>query len=945
MIVRPDGNPYVGPRPFEANDARFFFGRDAEVEDLLALILSNQVVLLYAASGAGKSSLLNAAVVPRLERDEQFEVLPVARFRGLREEIPADCNAFVSAVLSSLAPDGSTAESLHAYLGERPHSETTDGFAAPRALVIDQFEEIFTAYPERWEDRPGLFHDLAAALRDDPLLRVVLSIREDFVAQLDPYARLLPEGFRARYRLERLGHSAALRAVREPARAAGCAFADGVAQQLVGDLRKVRLDTEHGTKEVVDEFVEPVQLQVVAHGLWQALPDAATEITDEHRQRFGNVDEVLGAFYDHAIAAAAAAADVREDSLRERFGHTFITPMGTRGSVFWTRDETGGIPARAVEELDVRHLIRAELRAGARWYELTHDRLIEPIRASNRVREQRRRERRRRALMIAGGLLIGVVTAAVATAVVEVSNSSSEQTVTPTNTVTRVVTRAASSVQRLAQQPARVGSIKSITYTDGGRGLLVVGDAATATFDSDQLGRLRTTLAPKTGEQPWAVVERDGVRLEDFLKTDSVRGGRLVLAPRRELLEGGDGTTFLSIALSRGAHHAAVADASGTVRVVDTRTGAVVPHRPPPNMSYATPAFGADESTVLLLRSDGTINTASTERRTVRKLAKLESLPLGIAVDPGGQLIAAYGSGTQVELLDDRGKSIGILPAEDVVTAAFSPSGDRLVLGHRDGTIELWPTRAHLVFDDVQLTHGRRHSTVLADVRNNGASRSAATTLRLGAARKAVRALDAGKATRITVDIPTPRQGMPILVRLGPLPDGERPHTNTALYVWTSGDTRAQVVAAALTAALHPSEIQYETLQGRAFQGILDDVQLPSIPRSANSGMFATWCYWQARVADPSGVDYVTAFLEGGMLDRGHATSAPRPGDLVFYYATHASTAIYVGSARVVRWVDGHPKETPLDVPGQHPEIRTYNMARQFSAACTRADCRTTASG
>src|SRR5215208_1680457 len=383
--------------PDEAGDAELFFGRDREVRDLVALILSNPVVLLYAASGAGKSSLLNAAVIGRLERDQQFDVLPVARVRGLREqELEAGRNVFVAAVLSHLTGGESSADSLRAYLGEREHRETPDGFPAPRALVIDQLEELFTAYPERWEDRPVFFEDLGGALRDDPLLRVVLSIREDFLAQLDPYARLLPDALRARYRLERLGPAAALRAAKEPARAAGRPFAEGVAEQLVEDLQKVRLDTEHGPKEVVGEYVEPVQLQVACRSLWEALPAGATTITEEHRAAFGNVDEVLGDFYDEAIAAAATTARMKEHSLRPRFEHDFITPMGTRGTVFWTREQTGGIPAAAIEELDSRHLVRAELRAGARWYELTHDRLIEPIRVSNREFIARRSARRRR---------------------------------------------------------------------------------------------------------------------------------------------------------------------------------------------------------------------------------------------------------------------------------------------------------------------------------------------------------------------------------------------------------------------------------------------------------------------------------------------------------------------------------------------------------------------
>ena len=120
----PDNNPFVGPRPFEADDARFFFGRDAEVEDLLGLILSNQVVLLYAASGAGKSSLLNVAVVRRLERDEHFDVLPIVRVRGVSEAVLEEKNVFVAAVLSRLSGDGSSAGCLHEHLGERPRGES-----------------------------------------------------------------------------------------------------------------------------------------------------------------------------------------------------------------------------------------------------------------------------------------------------------------------------------------------------------------------------------------------------------------------------------------------------------------------------------------------------------------------------------------------------------------------------------------------------------------------------------------------------------------------------------------------------------------------------------------------------------------------------------------------------------------------------------------------------
>ncbi len=71
-------NPYVGPRPYEREDRQNFFGRRRETRDLTALIMAERVVLFYAPSGAGKTSLLNAKVIPTLEA-EGFNVLPAVR--------------------------------------------------------------------------------------------------------------------------------------------------------------------------------------------------------------------------------------------------------------------------------------------------------------------------------------------------------------------------------------------------------------------------------------------------------------------------------------------------------------------------------------------------------------------------------------------------------------------------------------------------------------------------------------------------------------------------------------------------------------------------------------------------------------------------------------------------------------------------------------------------
>src|SRR5260370_1039220 len=57
-------NPYVGPRPFETAHKKLFFGRNQEADMLLSLTIAERVVLFHAQSGAGKSSLVNAKLIP-----------------------------------------------------------------------------------------------------------------------------------------------------------------------------------------------------------------------------------------------------------------------------------------------------------------------------------------------------------------------------------------------------------------------------------------------------------------------------------------------------------------------------------------------------------------------------------------------------------------------------------------------------------------------------------------------------------------------------------------------------------------------------------------------------------------------------------------------------------------------------------------------------------------
>ena len=132
-------NPYVGPRSFNEEHSRYFFGRDEERRQLTSLVIAHRVVLFYAQSGAGKTSLLRASVLPELKRRKKVVVLPITRVGGdLPPGVAGDqvANIYVFNALLNLAGAG---------------AETGAGFQ-PGTLAGVSLKEGLAAYlePSTW---------------------------------------------------------------------------------------------------------------------------------------------------------------------------------------------------------------------------------------------------------------------------------------------------------------------------------------------------------------------------------------------------------------------------------------------------------------------------------------------------------------------------------------------------------------------------------------------------------------------------------------------------------------------------------------------------------------------------------------------------------------------------------------------------------------------------
>ena len=397
MNAPPSRNPYVGPRTFVEAEKDLFFGREHEARELLSLVISEPLVLFSAQSGAGKSSLLNTRLVPKLKEEYGFTVLPVGRVGGVPPSgIESIENIFTFNLLLSLDQQQtdpanllslSVPDYLQQYHAPTP-TESEEQRPQTRVLIVDQFEEILTTHLDRWTERESFFYQLNEALRQDPYLWVVLTMRDDYVAALDPYLYLLTNRMRARYYMQRMTASEAKKAIEEPAQIGQRPFAPNVANKLINDLRQLK--QSHTNQAQIGEFIEPVQLQVVCYQLWQNLQNKSlAPITAQDLEDIGDVDIALAQFYEQAIANVMRQTDVPELVLRNWFQQHLITKAQTRGTVNQGRQQTGGLDNHIVHLLDQQFILRAEQRAGTTWYELIHDRFIEPILTSNRAWQTR----------------------------------------------------------------------------------------------------------------------------------------------------------------------------------------------------------------------------------------------------------------------------------------------------------------------------------------------------------------------------------------------------------------------------------------------------------------------------------------------------------------------------------------------------------------------------
>lgn len=379
-------SPYVGPRAFRAGEA--FFARDRELRDLANLLIAERVVLLHSPSGAGKTSLIQAGLIPLLEK-RRFRPTRPARVKTPPPDGVPVHNRYIHSVALDLVDGDRDPEELAGLT----FADVIEELAPPAGkgflvLIFDQFEEILSIDPTDWENQAVFFRELGEGLQDGRVWALV-SMREDYIGGLDRFVRYMPGHLRTTYRLDFLDRAAAKVAIQRPARERGVEFADGAAAELVARLGKVLVQRPcHDTQEVAAPYIQPVQLQVVCHRLWKAV---SRERDDDFRaielqdvKDYAHIPEALAGYYAGAVADVAHETGAEELAIRRWFEQQLITRERFRTQTLAGPESRQADPAEILRALQDTYLVRSDTRADSTWYELSHDMLIGAVLDDNR---------------------------------------------------------------------------------------------------------------------------------------------------------------------------------------------------------------------------------------------------------------------------------------------------------------------------------------------------------------------------------------------------------------------------------------------------------------------------------------------------------------------------------------------------------------------------------
>ncbi len=374
-------NPFPGVQPYGVDDRQRFFGRDETIERLCEAILTNRCVIVHGPRSAGKSSLLQAGVLPRLTEEHDTRIIEVEEW----PEVEDPTVRLATVIRGEFGiRESATDEAAKELVLKTVRSAAR---TSPRSLVIclDQLEQILTAdrTTEELQTFFGCLNELFAL--SFQTLRFVLVIRDDCLAAFRDRLRHGQKGAEHEFRIGRLDLTQMVDIVMNAAMAG-----DPSQEWSVDEVHALLSPTVVSGQTVSEEAeLEAAHVQIVCRRLFERRAAGKTvDVVDaEHTLReyleiFLVTQGVNRSKYEVVLEALVA----RKESSRTLRSETELAEIVDDDNELHLRK-------RQLEKLAVLHEVNVR---GNRYYELTHAAFAQHVFLKRQARERAERVERER---------------------------------------------------------------------------------------------------------------------------------------------------------------------------------------------------------------------------------------------------------------------------------------------------------------------------------------------------------------------------------------------------------------------------------------------------------------------------------------------------------------------------------------------------------------------
>lgn len=282
-------SPFKFLDAYEKKDKELFFGRDQETEALYDLTFNTRLILLYGGSGTGKTSLIQCGLANEF-RDTRWYSFSIRRGENLLESTQV-------ALQKALKEHQIPAEEIPEDLTAQAELLYRHSFK-PIYLIFDQFEELFVLGDEK--EQQAFFQFVRRFLDKKFPAKIIISMREEFIADLWDFEKIVPSLFEYRFRVEKMRTEVVKQVIEKTLRKL-----EEMGKIMVSDVDRLA-DGIMNRLKVDGKQVELTYLQVFLDRMYrvaaQEKEGGPVHIRPAILDKIGAIKDVIGDFLDDQLA-------------------------------------------------------------------------------------------------------------------------------------------------------------------------------------------------------------------------------------------------------------------------------------------------------------------------------------------------------------------------------------------------------------------------------------------------------------------------------------------------------------------------------------------------------------------------------------------------------------------------------------------------------------------